>query len=98
MTEQVKDNPEEFIKVNLATRFNQSAEQLIDLMKNDKLEVSEVFVISYLAASVSKDLNAVMNDFKTSNKNWSHFFKTYKIVKGNKEYRKLLKSSINVHP
>ena len=94
----MKDNPENFIKVNLAVRFNQPAEQLIGLMKNDKLEVSEVFVISYLAASMSKNLNTVMNDFKTSNKNWSQFFGTYKIVKGNKEYRKLLKASINVHP
>ena len=98
LTEQVKDNPENFIKVNLAVRFNQPAEQLIGLMKNDKLEVSEVFVISYFAASMNKDLDTVMNDFKTSNKNWSQFFGTYKIVKGNKEYRKLLKASINVHP
>jgi hypothetical protein len=98
LTEQVKDNPQNFIKVNLAVRFNQPAEQLIGLMKNDKLEVSEVFVISYFAASMNKDLDTVMNDFKTSNKNWSQFFGTYKIVKGNKEYRKLLKASINVHP
>jgi len=98
LTEQVKDNPENFIKVNLAVRFNQPAEQLIGLMKNDKLEVSEVFVISYFAASMNKDLDTVMNDFKTSNKNWSQFLGTYKIVKGNKEYRKLLKASINVHP
>lgn len=98
LTEQVKDNPENFIKVNLAVRFNQPAEQLIGLMKNDKLEVSEVFVISYFAASMNKDLDTVMNDFKTSNKNWSQFLGAYKIVKGNKEYRKLLKASINVHP
>ncbi|WP_027358910.1 hypothetical protein [Desulforegula conservatrix] len=97
LTEQV-EKPEEFIKVNLATRFNQPADKLIGYMNNEKIEVSEVFVISYLAASMGKESDAVMSDFKTSNKNWSQFLKAYKIVKGNKEYRKLLKASINIHP
>ena len=98
LTEQVKDNPDDFIKTNLAVRFNQPFDKLINLLKKDKFEVSEIFIISYLSASLNKDLDSVIKEFASNKGNLSKFLEIYKIKKGTKEYKKFLKASINIHP
>lgn len=98
LTEQVKDKPEDFINTNLALRFNQSKDKLVTLLNKEKLDASEVFIISYLAVTNNKDIDAVYAEFKANNRNWSKLLESYKIKKGSKEYKKFLKASINIHP
>lgn len=97
LIEQVKDNPEKFIQTNMALRFNQSKEELVSLLKKDKLTVAEIFVISYFAAKDSKALKDEIKAFKDS-KTLKAYLESKNIKKGTKEYKNLLKASINIHP
>jgi hypothetical protein len=98
LNEQVKDAPEKFIETNLGLRFNQPKSKLIDMLKKDKLEVAEIFIISYLSAKNNAKLEDVLEEVKESKNNWELFLKSRNIKKGSKEYRNLLKASINIHP
>lgn len=98
LTEQVKDNPQPFIETNLALRFNQSKEVLLDLLKKDKMEVSEIFLISYLSAKNKIELIDFIKIVKDKKRDWQSILKDMNIIKGNKDYRSLLKASINIHP
>lgn len=98
LTEQVKDNPQKFIEINLALRFNQPKDVLIDLLKKDKMEVSEIFVISYLSAKNNTALIDLIKIVKDKKRDWQSILKDMNIIKGNKDYKNLLKASINIHP
>lgn len=98
LTEQVNDKPDDFIKTNLALRFNYPFSKLANCIKTDKMEVSEVFLTAYLAVTYSKDLDSVISEVKNNNRDWAKILLSYNIKKNNKDYRRLLRSSINIHP
>ncbi len=97
LIEQVKDNPVKFITDNMALRFNQPKDTLVNLLKKDKLTVADIFSISFLAADSKRELLTVIAEFKAK-KSLKAFLEANNILKGTKEYKKFLKASRNVHP
>lgn len=98
LTEQTQPEYAKFIETHLALRFNQPKTKLIALVEKDKMECSEVFVISFIAAHNKLELDSVISVFKKPDLNFSAKLEHFGFAKGNKDYKKLLKASINVHP
>ncbi len=98
LTEQTRPDCAKFIETHLALRFNQPKEKLIALAEKDKMECAEVFVISYIAAQNKLELDSVISVFKKPDMDFAAKLEHFGFVKGNKDYKKLLKASINVHP
>lgn len=98
LNEQVKDNPVKFVEINIITRFNLPKDKVLNLNKNDKLSAAEIFLITYISVNFKKDLDQVIVSFRKNKSSIKSFLDEMGIVGKSKEFKNVLKASINIHP